>query len=251
VEVSDDTLAQRRVRAERDDPAAGRVRTRSADAGDVEGDVGDVGDDGVDRAERLQDRLAIPVLLAAVASVPAVFLTLFEGNPARVGSVVNTISGGVLIGEAVILLAASEDRLAWVRRNWFLAVLAIVMVPAVIFAVGPVQLLRLVRTVGALRIIRARRILKAGKILRERAELNETWHRAAGFGVSLLVAGFVAMVLSDPTSQTRQLLDGAVDRVGVISALLAGVVLATATWVVLTARKKDREETRPAESAEP
>jgi CsoR family transcriptional regulator, copper-sensing transcriptional repressor len=221
---TDDTLAESGVQMEAEAAAARAVH--------------------VDRAERLQDKLALPVLVAALASVPAVFLTLFEGTAAQVGATVNTLSGAVLIGEAVVLLAVSEDRRAWMRRNRFLVLLAIVMIPAVVFAVGPVQLLRLVRTVGALRIIRARRILKAGKIVRERAQLNETWQRITGLGISVLVAGFVVIVLSDPTSQSRQIVDGTMDRVGAMAALLAGGVLAVATWVVLSNRSKDEERAR-------
>ena len=192
-----------------------------------------------DRADRLQERLAVPVLIAALASVPAVFLTLFE-DPARLaGTVLNTLSGAVLIAEAVVLLAVSEHKLTWIRRNLWLVALAVVMIPAVVFAVGPVQLLRLVRVVGALRIIRVGRILKAGRIVRERAGLDALWQRVIGIGVTLLVAGFVAVVLSDPTSYSRQALEGALDRVGIVGVMLAGAVIAIATFIVRTNRNGD------------
>lgn len=194
----------------------------------------------VDRADRWQDRLAIPVLIAALASVPAVFLTLFDDPYETVGSTINSISGGVLIAEAVVLFAVSQNRARWLREHLWLVGLAVLMVPAVLFAIGPVQLLRLLRVVGALRIIRVRRIFKAGRIVRERAGLNRWWQRVVGFGISALVAGFVAMVLADPTSQSRQLLDGAVDRLGVAGVLVAGTVLAAATWVVFTNRRDER-----------
>lgn len=190
----------------------------------------------VDRADRLAERLAIPVLIAALASVPAVFLTLMDEPYQSAGSTLNTISGGVLIAETVVLFAVSDQRLTWVRRNLWLVALAVVMIPAVIFAVGPVQLLRLMRVVGALRIIRVGRIFKAGRIVRERAGLNAVWQRVIGAVLVTLVAAFVALVLADPTSQSRQLLDGAVERIGVIGVLLAGTVLAVATYIVRTNR---------------
>ena len=193
----------------------------------------------VDRADRLQERLAVPVLIAALASVPAVFLTLFDDPARTAGTVLNTLSGAVLIAEAVVLLAVSDHKLTWLRRNLWLVGLAVVMIPAVIFAVGPVQLLRLVRVVGALRIIRVGRILKAGRIVRERAGLDAIWQRVIGIGVTLLVAGFVAVVLSDPTSYSRQVLDGALDRVGIVGVILAGAVLAIATYIVRTNRNGD------------
>lgn len=200
-----------------------------------------IDDSTLDRAERVAERLAVPVLIAALASVPAVFLTLFDGTAAAVGNGLNALSGGVLIAETVVLFAVSEDRVAWLRRHRWLVALAVVMVPAVVFAVGPVQLLRLVRLAGALRIVRVGRIVKAGRILRERAGLDEIWQRVIGWGISLLVAGFVAMVLIDPTSQSRQVLSGAWERVGVVGVLLAGGILATATWVVFTARQEKQD----------
>lgn len=199
-----------------------------------------------DRADRLQERLAVPVLVAALASVPAVFLTLFEGPAQMVGAAINGLSGLVLIAETLALLAVSENRLRWARENLWLVALALVMVPAVIFAVGPVQLLRVlrvgVRMVGALRIIRVGRILKAGRIVRERAGLDQTWQRFAGFAVSLLVAGFVVVILSDPSSQSRQLLDDVIDVTGPVPVVLAGLVLGAATLVVMLSRRDAEPE---------
>lgn len=193
-----------------------------------------------DRADRVAERLAVPVLIAALASVPAVFLTL-AGDPwARIGAGLNAVSGGVLVAEAVVLFALADDRRCWVARNRWLVALTLVVVPAVVLAIGPVQLLRLVRVVGALRIIRVGRIIKAGRILRQRHHLDHGWQRALGVVVTVLCAGFVAVVLTDPTSTSRQILDGAVDRVGWIGTLLAGVVIAVATFVVRTQRDRRR-----------
>jgi CsoR family transcriptional regulator, copper-sensing transcriptional repressor len=206
------------------------------------GTVTDDGDGSVDRADRWQERLAIPVLVAALASVPAIFLTLFDDPYETVGSTVNMISGGVLVAEAVVLLAVSQHRLTWLRNNLWLVGLAVVMIPAVVFAVGPVQLLRLLRVFGALRIIRVRRIFKAGQILRRRAGLNRWWQRVVGFVISGLVAAFVAMLLADPSSESRQLLETAVDRFGWAGVVAAGLVLAGSTWVVLRYRDDDGRE---------
>ena len=197
----------------------------------------------VDRADRWQERLAIPVIVAALASVPAIFLTLFDDPYETVGSTINMVSGGVLIAEAVVLFAVSEDRLTWLRNNLWLVALAAVMIPAVVFAVGPVQLLRLVRVVGALRIIRVKRIFKAGKILRRRAGLNRWWQRIVGFAITALIAAFVGLLLADPSSESRQLLEEATDRFGVAGVLVAGLLLGGATWVVLRYRGDDENET--------
>ncbi len=183
----------------------------------------------------------MPVLVAALASVPAVFLTLFDDPARTAGTVLNTLSGAVLIAEAIVLLAVSDHKLAWIRRNLWLVALAAVMIPAVIFAVGPVQLLRLLRIVGTLRIIRVGRILKAGRILQRRAGLDRVWQRVIGAGVTLLIAAFVAVVLSDPTSHTRQVLDGAVDRLGLVGVILAAAAIGIATFVVYVTRGDEQD----------
>lgn len=195
-----------------------------------------------DRADRVAERLAIPVLIAALASVPAVFLTLLDDPWETVGNGLNLLSGAVLVAETVVLFALAEDRRGWVRRNRLLVLLAAVIVPAVVFAVGPVQLLRLVRVVGALRIIRVGRIMKAGRIVRERAGLHRRWQRLVGVLVSLLAAGFVAVVLVDDTSASRQLLDGFVSTVGVVGVIVAGVILAVATFIVRINRDENLED---------
>ena len=185
-----------------------------------------------DRADRLAERLAVPVLVAALASIPATFLTLFDGMLATAGSTLNLLSGAVLVAETVVLLAVAEDRRAWLRANRWLVALAAVVVPAVVFAVGPVQLLRLVRLVGALRILRVRRIVRAGHIIRERHDLDERWGRAVTWSLTLAAAGFVAVVLADPSSTSRAWLEQVTARVGVLGVAVAGVLIGAATYVV-------------------
>ncbi|MFO7961863.1 MAG: hypothetical protein R6U94_13040 [Nitriliruptoraceae bacterium] len=208
---------------------------------EVAPDRADRADEGApDRADRVAERLAIPVLIAALASVPAVFLTLFDGPYATIGNGLNTLSGAVLIAETLVLFAVSEHRLAWLRRNRWLVLLAMAVVPAVLFAVGPVQLLRLtrvahaIRVVGAVRIIRVGRIMKAGRILRERAELDARWQRLIAVGVTLLAAAFAGIVLADPTSASGGVLRSAVSVVGIPGVLVGGGILGVATYVVRT-----------------
>lgn len=195
----------------------------------------------MDRAQRWEDRLALPVLLAALASVPAVFLTLAQEPYATVGTVVNWLSGAVLVSETVVLLVVSRDRWAWLRRNWLLIALTLGVVAAVVLAVGPLQLLRLVRVFGALRVVRAGRIVKAVRLLRREGGGGGRWVNVAS--VVLAVAGvvFVVVVLADPTSASRQLIDDWVGpQLGVALVVLAGLVLAAATFVV--ARNRQRED---------
>lgn len=225
--------------------ATARGRTANEEPARGQTANGDSDTDGPprDRADRLADRIAVPVLIAALASVPAVFMTFFDDPWETFGEGLNTLSGSVLIAETVVLFLVSQDRIAWIKRNKWLVLLALAIIPAIVFAVGPVQLLRLVRIAGALRIIRVGRIIKAGRLVRERAGLTQGWQRVIGIAATLLCAAFVALVLADPSSATRELLDGAVDLVGWIGVVVAGLILAGATYVVYVfGRDEDRAE---------
>ncbi|WP_022924526.1 hypothetical protein [Serinicoccus marinus] len=191
------------------------------------------------REDEWEERLALPVLVAALASVPAVFLTLLAEPYSTVGTVANWLAGGVLVAETVILFVVAEDRRAWLLRHWWLVLLTVAVVVAVVFAVGPVQLLRLLRVVGALRLVRAGRILRAGRLLQRRWGLTGRWERVPMMLATLLVAVFVAVILADPTSQSRVLLSQALgSTASTVLTILAGLVLGVATFVVLRRRRR-------------
>ncbi len=196
-------------------------------------------DDPVDPETRWEERLAFPVLVAALASIPAVFLTLLDDPYATAGMVTNWAAGAVLVAETVVLFVVSGDRVAWLRRHIWLVLLTVAVVISVVLAIGPVQLLRLLRVVGALRLVRAGRIVKAGRMLQERLGLTGKWQRVPGIAASVLVGAFVAVVLADPSSRTRVLIEEYVGVVpGTIAVLLAGLLLAVATFVVVRQRQK-------------
>ena len=69
-----------------------------------------------DRARRIQQSLAVPVLAAALLSIPAVFLTTAPGLPGVVGRVLNWLSLAVLVGESAALLWFSGSVRLFVRR---------------------------------------------------------------------------------------------------------------------------------------
>lgn len=195
-----------------------------------------------DRASRMEERFTWPVVIAAVASVPAMFLTTLEGAPEQIGSAINLVTLAVFVAETLVLLALTPDRWNWVRRHRFVVGITLLTIPAVVFAVGPVQILRLlraVRVIGALRILRVRRIFKAGRILRERAGLTGWAWRATFLVLSLAAAGFVAFILADPTSTSRQAIDATVGRFGFLVVPLAGAILAGATYVVARSVRSD------------
>lgn len=174
----------------------------------------------------------MPVLVAALVSVPAIFLTLLPEPWASTGTVVNVLSGVVLTGETAILFVTSGDKREWLRRNRWLVLLTVLIVVSVVLAIGPVQLLRLLRVVGALRVLRAGRIIKAGRLLTGR--LEGTWAHLPAMLAAVLVALFVALTLADPTSQVRVLAESVLPfTFGPVVVTIAAVLLAVSTFLVL------------------
>lgn len=198
------------------------------------------------RAERVEDRLAIPVIIAAGVTVPAVFLSVVtEGTAARIGIALNWASLMVLTAESVLLFLLTGHRLAWIwRHKWTLGILA-VAIPAMIFLAAPAQairfVLRAIHFFGALRILRAGRIIKAGRVVARRIGWDGKWRYVPIFIGSVIAAIFVALVLSDPSSSSRDLLNqvGAWPRALLV--LLAGAILAVATFVVVRNRRREQQ----------
>ncbi|MBB3039842.1 hypothetical protein [Hoyosella altamirensis] len=198
-----------------------------------------------DRAEELERRFALPVLIAAIVSVPAVFLTLFDGAAATTGTVLNWLSAVVILGESLILLFVSGDAIRWARRHWWTLAIALVTIPAVLLTFGPVQVLRALMWVGAIRLFRVGRIIKAGRILSERTEFGQRRTRALIGVLTVLAAVFVFVALADPGSESRQIATWTVSQVGVIPTIIAGVLLFSATVITLRYRssRQDSAET--------
>lgn len=164
------------------------------------------------------------VLVAAVASVPAVFLATFDGPFGVVGVVLNWLSMIVLTAESALLLWASDDRVRWLRSHWWLVVITVAAIPAVIFAIGPVQVLRLVRVIAAIQLVRVTRLVKVARVLRRRLHLyGARWH-AVRAGLLLLAVVFLSVLLSDSTSTSRRLLDSAIEYTGPVTAATIGLV---------------------------
>lgn len=193
--------------------------------------------------DRWQRRFAVPVVVAALASVPAVWLTLLEEPYATVGTTVSLLTGAVLLGETVVLFAVSDDKRRWVRRNRWLVLVTVAIVVCVVLAVGPAQLLRLVRAVGALRLLRARHIVRAGRRLMDNAFLGSRWERVVTGVVVAVVAAFVAVVLADPTSRSRVLIEDLLGAPAYVWAVtVAGLLLGGAVFVLARYRFRRGEQ---------
>ena len=186
-----------------------------------------------ERAERAEQRLTGPVILAALASIPAVFLTTMDGTAETIGEAINMVSLVIISAETVVLFWLADDKWDWIRRRWWLIAIAVVAILAAVFALGPAQLLRLVRSVGALRVMRVSRIFKAGKILHTKMGLSGPVKTGLVVLLTLLAAAFVGVVLTDPLSESRQFAEQVLDVVGPAGVVAAGAILAAATWVAL------------------
>lgn len=194
-------------------------------------------------AQHIEGRLALPVVIAVCASIPAVFLTIWSSGQLFVaGQVVGWASGAVLWIETLILMLASEHKINWLMRHkWMLLVCALTLV-SLVAATGGAQILRLAYAVGSIRVLRAKRILTAAQVLGRRFGLG-LWWRSALFSVAGIAAAvFVAVVLTDPTAEYVKILSWIDHNFRIIPILLAGAILAVATWLVARGRTEPEEE---------
>lgn len=190
--------------------------------------------------ERWETRLAWPVLISALLSVPAVFLTLLDEPWEAIGHVVLYAVSAVLVFEATVLFLVSPEKIAWLRRNWWLVGLTIGSVLAVIFSIGPLQLFRMLRSVGALRVLRAKQVARAGESL---GAAGTWWRAILGKLLATVVVGvFVVMALVDPDSAARSTLENLVGEDGAIfAAIAAGLIAAGGMYLLVRDPTEDSD----------
>jgi hypothetical protein len=207
-----------------------------------------------------QYKLRIPVIVAVCASVPAVFLTVWtDGNLALTGKVIGWAAGAVLWFESVILLLAAEHKREWLwRHKWMLVVCALTLV-SLVAAAGGAQVLRLAYLVGTIRALRAKRIIDAAGVLVRRFSLGIWWKSGLFTGAGVVAAAVAAVLLLDPDAEYRELLHWLDANLRLLPILVAGAILAAATWFVVRSRATARTavgrpalpEQRPAAEAAP
>lgn len=203
--------------------------------------------------ERWETRLAWPVLLAAIVSVPAVFLTLLDEPFEMIGHVGLWLTTAVLVFETIVLFLVSPKKIDWLRRNWWLVGLTVLAIVAVIFSIGPMQILRLLRSVGALRVLRAKQVAKAGHSL-QKLGASRLWQWLGTTLATLVVSAFVVVALVDPESPARTFLEDLVgEEWAIASAIGAGLLLFGATFLLVRPPRREsaHDESEPEGLQEP
>lgn len=191
--------------------------------------------------EKWEIRLAWPVLIAAVVSVPAVFLTLLDEPFEMIGHIGLWLATAVLVVETVVLFLVSPEKVAWLRRNWWLIGLTVATVLAVVFSIGPMQLFRVLRSVGALRVLRAKQVAKAGESLGKKGHSRR--RQLLGKILATVVVGaFVVIALVDPDSEARSFLEDLVGEEGAIAAAFGAGLITMIGMYFLVRSPKSKEQ---------
>lgn len=181
------------------------------------------------------------MIIAVLISIPAVFLTVWtDGGFAVAGKVIGWVSGAVLWFEAVILLMAAEHKREWLWRHKWMILVCVLTVFTLAFAAGGAQLLRFIYVIGSLRVLRAKRIITAAQVLDRRFGLGVWWRSALFTIAGLIAAVFVAVVLADPTSEYMSLITWFDHNLRLVPILIAGLILAGATWLVVRVRTEEQ-----------
>ncbi|GHC91316.1 hypothetical protein GCM10007079_38520 [Nocardiopsis terrae] len=109
--------------------------------------------------------------------------------------------------------------------------------PAVVFALGPAQVLRLVRVAGTLWLVRVSRTVEAGGVLRRRMGLTGTRGAVVAAATTALSVVFAGVILLDPDSPGRRFLADLPENFGTRQVLLSLALAAAATALTLYLRR--------------
>ncbi|GAB3718628.1 metal-sensitive transcriptional repressor family protein [Nocardiopsis oceani] len=200
----------------------------------------------------LERRLALPVLVCAVVSVPAVFLGMWgEGRWSEIGHLVNWLAGLVLWAEWILLIALAKNKLGWLRTHKWSTFVAAVTLPAVIFTLGPAQVLRLARVAATLRLVRVTRIIEAGGVLRRRMGLTGARGAVAAVATTALSLAFAAAILADPDSASRRFFANLAESFGFWQVALALTLIAVATALIMYLRRRGSAAGAEADQSSP
>ncbi len=119
-----------------------------------------------ERAEQMQSRLEVPILLAALLTIPAIVIDGTNLSPTwkTIGLALNWVIWVAFLVEFALVVSVADDRWAWIR-NHPLDVAIVVLTPP--FLSASLQAARVFRLLRLLRLVRlamlTRRLLSTEK----------------------------------------------------------------------------------------
>lgn len=159
------------------------------------------------RGAAWEARLRVPVLLAALAVLPLVALSLTHPHGAwhHVETAGHLLVWGTFVVEVAIMLAVVRDRRAWIRGHRFELLVVLVSAPVVPLALAVAPALRLLvvaKLFKTLKLAKAVKLAKLGKSVRlVRRKRALSGAASVGLGVlALAIAALtvVSMLTDDP-----------------------------------------------------
>ena len=113
------------------------------------------------RAQRIQNRLEWPVVVAALLTIPILIIQESDfGEPwGTVATVLNWVTWLTFFGETVVMLAVVPDRRKWLRHHLLDVAVVILTPPFAPQAWQNGRLFRLVRLLRVFRVLALRRLL--------------------------------------------------------------------------------------------
>jgi voltage-gated potassium channel len=126
-----------------------------------------------ERSIRVADRLEVPLLVAALLTVPT---TIVEESHLRhpwpqIATYLNWLIWLTFLAEVLVMLAVVPSRKAWLRKHPLELAIVILTPPALLTAVQPIRLLRLLRVFRLLRLAPLFRLLLSEQGLQYAAAL--------------------------------------------------------------------------------
>jgi len=194
------------------------------------------------RVTNVHRLFAWPVLIASLATVTGLLVSLADGPVGELGEEVAMLAGLVIVAESVLVFLVSGDKWRWLRRHWLIVVISLLVLGLfVVEVVVPLHLLRLVSgfsvsPVG--HVLQHAKILHVGEFGHAKEHLATSSKLAAGLHqpvealIGIAVPVYLVATLLDPESESRELLRLAEDlfvgahwRIGAALLLLVVVVL--------------------------
>jgi len=199
------------------------------------------------RVARVHELFAWPVLIASLATVIGLLLTLASEPIDQIGEELVMLASLVIVGESLMVLLVSGDKRRWFKRHWPLVLISVIVL--FLFAVGvslPVHLLRLVRgfsTSPVGQVLQHAKVLHVGEFghakehLAASSKLAERLHKPLETFISLAVPVYLVATLRDPDSDSRELLRLAEDLFVGAHWRLGAAIIAIGVTVLLVKRR--------------